>query len=111
MKLSEKQRVFTQMVGRLINFAYANGVELTFGHAWRSNEEQVRLHKLGLSKTLRSKHNSKLAVDFNVFVDGRYTTKREHYEPLGEYWKLLGGRWGGDFVGFEDSGHFEYGGK
>ena len=30
------------------------------------------------------------------------------YRVAGELWKGLGGRWGGDFVGFPDIGHFEW---
>ena len=43
MSLSSKQRIFTQNIGRLIDFAYSIDIELTFGHAWRSLEEQKRL--------------------------------------------------------------------
>ena len=30
------------------------------------------------------------------------------YRVAGELWKAMGGKWGGDFPGFPDIGHFEY---
>lgn len=117
MRLSEKQRRHTLMVSRLIAYAYDNGIELTLGHAWRDGDTQKRLVEAGLSKTMASRHCDRLAVDFNVFIDDVYTTDKEAYRPLGEYWECLGGRWGGRFgveerdydtkVGW-DAGHFEY---
>lgn len=35
MTLGEKQRLFTRMVGLLIEYAYQNGYELTLGDAYR----------------------------------------------------------------------------
>lgn len=119
MSLSKRQRRFTVMVGNFILWAHAEGYELTYGHAWRDAETQARLVEKGLSKTLASRHCDRLAVDFNLFVDGNYTDDKEAYRPLGEYWEGIGGRWGGRFgvskedyatkVGW-DAGHFEYGG-
>ena len=117
MRLSTKQRQFTYNVSKLIKFAYRDGLELTFGEVWRSNDEQKRLVEVGLSKVDHSNHQDRLAVDFNLFIDGKYITDKEKYRPLGEYWETLGGRWGGRFgvkesnydtqVGW-DAGHFEY---
>ncbi len=119
MRLSEKQRKFTLMVADLIYFAESKGYGLTFGHAWRDIETQRRLVEKGASKTMRSKHLDRLAVDFNLFINGAYVQKREYWRPLGEFWESIGGRWGGRFgvrpedydhkVGW-DPGHFEYGG-
>lgn len=112
MKLSEKQMKFTVMVGKLIAYATELNIGLTMGHAWRDTETQKKLFEQGRSKTMKSKHLDKLAIDLNVFIDkgnGRvWSTKTEDYQTLGEYWKHLGGRWGGDFIGFTDAGHFEY---
>ncbi len=119
MKLSEKQRDFTCMVARLIIWAYGRDLELTFGHVWRDSETQRRLVEMKLSKTMKSKHCDRLAVDFNLFIDGKYIGDAEEYRLLGQYWESLGGRWGGRFgleekdydkkVGW-DPGHFEYNG-
>ena len=117
MKFSEKQRRFTLMVAELIIFAYARDMELTFGEAMRSAEQQ-RLHlEAGHSRVKHSKHQDRLAVDFNLFVDGEYVRDRERYRALWERWERIGGRWGGRFgvepgrfaaeVGW-DAGHFEF---
>ncbi|HET8885245.1 MAG TPA: M15 family metallopeptidase [Salinimicrobium sp.] len=115
MTLSEKQRIFTRNIAKLIEYAYCNNIELTFGHAWRSEEEQRRLVNEGKSQTMNSNHLNRLAVDFNVFVDGELTWKWEDIKPLGDYWETLNdkNRWGGDWNnneikdGFIDSPHFE----
>lgn len=117
MRLSKKQRIFTVMVAKLILWAQARGLELTMGHVWRDSETQRRMVEMKLSKTLKSKHCDRLAIDFNLFVDGKYVSGKEHYRQLGEYWESLGGRWGGRFgvaeknyettIGW-DAGHFEY---
>ncbi|NRA92176.1 MAG: M15 family metallopeptidase [Psychroserpens sp.] len=115
MKLSQKQRIFTRNIGCLIEYSYHIDIELTFGHAWRSLEEQKRLKKEGKSKTLKSKHLDRLAVDFNFFINGKLTYDYHKIKPLGDYWESLhpDNRWGGDWNknnkkdGFIDTPHFE----
>jgi|SRR3972149_9618391 len=116
MTLGEKQRKFTLMVMRLIDYAYAHGYELTFGEAYRTEEQQRLYVNQGLSKTMNSKHREKLAVDFNLFKEGKYLSDGNAYRTLGEFWESIGGRWGGRFgvkieeysikVGW-DANHFE----
>ena len=86
------------MVHLLIQYAYQQGFELTFGDAWAKDG-----HKKG------SLHYSRLAIDLNLFKDGEYLTKTEDHLPLGEYWESLGGSWGGRF---NDGNHYslEHGG-
>lgn len=97
MTLGQKQRHFTRMVGLLIEFAYQNGFELTVGDAYRD----PRLHgEVGVKKGYghpKSAHKQRLAIDFNLFKDGKYLDKTEDHQPLGEYWESLGGSWGGRF--------------
>lgn len=115
MKLSEKQQIFTFNIARLIGHAQILEIGLTFGHAWRSLEEQKRLKSEGKSQTLKSKHLDRLAVDFNFFVNGELTYDFHKIKPLGDYWESLHplNRWGGDFNGndkpdgFIDTPHFE----
>lgn len=117
MKLSEQQRGFTLMVAELILFAHARGLELTFGEAYRTKEQQDIHRKRGVSRVRHSKHQDRLAVDFNLFVDGAYVRDKLYYRALGEKWEAIGGRWGGRFgvepaeyetkIGW-DAGHFEY---
>lgn len=98
MSLGEQQRRFTELVGRLIQWAYANGFELTFGDAYRSPEQAALNAKTGAGIS-NSLHTKRLALDFNLFVDGVFKTDSEAHRPLGEYWKSLDQlcRWGGDF--------------
>lgn len=102
MTLSEKQRKFTQMVGQLIAWAYANGYELTFGEAYRT-PEQAKLHATAGKGIANSLHCSRLAIDLNLFIGGVYQSTSEAYAPLGEYWESIGGAWGGRF---HDGNHF-----
>lgn len=110
MTLGQKQRKFTRMIAQLIEYAYANGYELTFGDAYRD----PRLHgDVGVKKSYSSAsslHKSRLAVDFNLFKDGQYLTTTEAHRPLGEYWESIGGAWGGRF---NDGNHYslEHGGR
>ena len=92
MSLREKQSRFVRMVADLIVWAYDHGYELTFGDAWA---------KTGHMK--ESLHYSRLAVDFNLFIGGVWRQDTEAHRPLGEYWKSIGGTWGGDF---KDGNHY-----
>lgn len=106
MDLGQKQRLFTRYVGMLIAWAYKNGYELTFGDAFRS-PEQAALNAASGKGIANSLHGKRLAVDFNLFVSGKYITDSTPYKPLGEYWKTLDPlcRWGGDFKK-PDGNHF-----
>ena len=105
-RLSEKQRVFTQMVCLLVAWAVAHGYELTYSQAYRP-PALARLYKKLKKGIANSKHCMRLAVDFNLFIGGVYQAKTEAYLPLGKYWKSIGGTWGGDFKR-KDGNHFGY---
>ena len=115
MKLSDQQQLFSLNISKLIKYAHLMGFGLTFGHAWRSPEEQERLFKAGLTKTLASQHLNRLAVDFNVFQNGQLCLEWSRIKELGDYWEQLHpqNRWGGDWNGndlkdgFIDCPHFE----
>jgi hypothetical protein len=96
--LGEKQRVFTRNVAKLITWAYEQGFEITFGEAWRTPEQAALNAKKG-SGISTSLHISRLAIDLNLFRDGRFLVKSEDHRPLGTYWKSLNplNCWGGDF--------------
>ena len=95
--LREKQSKFTYMVALLILYAYALGYELTFGDAYATTGHSVN-----------SFHYKRLAIDLNLFKNGEYLTKTEDHRPLGEFWKSLGGTWGGDFTR-KDGNHYSFG--
>ncbi|EMW2826651.1 M15 family peptidase, partial [Yersinia enterocolitica] len=85
MTLSEKQQLFTQLIAQLISWAGERGYRLTFGEAYRT-PEQAKLNAKAGSGISNSLHTSRLAVDFNLFINGVYQTKSEAFLPLGEYW-------------------------
>ena len=99
MGLGTKQRLFAKNIGKLIEWAYDHGYELTFGDAFRDAETMARRGHP------RSNHGSRLAVDFNLFIDGVYQTTTAAHAPMGEYWKSLheDNAWGGDF---NDGNHY-----
>jgi hypothetical protein len=93
--LSEKQARFTEMIGRLIAFAYKNDYRLTFGDAYR-DPRLFGMHgeKKGYGRRL-SNHKIRLAVDFNLFkkdINGKYQycSSTTAHQPLGEYWESIG---------------------
>jgi len=93
--LRQKQSRFARMVALLIQWATIRGYEVTFGHATRCAECPV-----GLARSL---HKSRLAIDLNLFKDGRYLSSTESHRPLGEFWESIGGTWGGRF---KDGNHY-----
>jgi hypothetical protein len=82
----------------LIEYAYAQGYELTLGEAWRTPEQAQRNAQAerGIAKSL---HVERLAIDLNLFRGGKWLDKSEDHKPLGEYWESLAPdcRWGGRF--------------
>ena len=101
--LGQKQRRFTRMIARLIEYAYDSGYELTFGDAYRD----PRLHgesgvKLGYGHP-RSCHKIRLAVDFNLFKNGIFLSNTADHKFLGVFWENIGGSWGGRF---KDGNHY-----
>lgn len=110
MTLGQKQRKFTRMVADLIIFAYEQGYELTFGDAFRDPRVHGPVGQKKSYSSANSLHKERLAIDLNLFKDGRFLTQSEDHRPLGEYWESLGGSWGGRF---EDGNHYslEHGGR
>ena len=108
MSLSQKQRRFSLLVSKLIDWAYDNGYEVVLGHAYRTKGEQLVYFNSGASKVRVGKHPKCLAIDLNVYKDNVYLTETPDYKPLGDFWKSLDPEcvWGGDW-GW-DGGHFQY---
>jgi len=93
MTLREKQSTFMWMLADLIRHADHLGYELTMGRGYVSPEanEAVGGHP-------ESNHLNRLAIDLNLFKDGRFLRTTEAHRPLGEYWESIGGAWGGRFA-------------
>ena len=109
MILSKQQAKFSKDVAKLINYATKIGVDLTFGEAYRTEFQEAEYVRTGKSKTMKSNHLRRLAVDFNFFIDGKLFWKHEKIDELGKYWETLSvyNRWGGHFHNFKDRPHFE----
>lgn len=99
MSLNAKQFEFTRAVGLLILFAYQKGYTLSFGDAMATDG-----HCRG------SFHYKRLAIDFNLFKDGKYLARTKDHKVLGEFWESIGGSWGGRFKR-KDGNHYSWGEK
>jgi len=104
-ELFNKQSLFSTMVAKLIQEAVHRGYDVTLGDAFRD----PRLHgelgvKLGYGHS-KSCHKIRLAIDLNLFKDGKFLQTTEDHQKLGEYWESLGGSWGGRF---NDANHYSF---
>ena len=105
--MRKKQSIFILNVAKLIAWAFEKGYELTVGEAYRTDEQQAIYLQQGKSKAARSRHQDKLAIDLNLFINGEYRADKESYKPLADYWKSLnpdnvaGYDWGWDANHFE----------
>ena len=105
LSLAERQRLLVRLLPRLIDFAYANGYELSLGDAYRD----PRTHgAMGIAKGYghpKSNHKIRLALDLNLFKDGKFLQGTSDHQPLGEFWEGLHPlcRWGGRFA---DGNHY-----
>ncbi len=95
MGLVDKQNKFTGMVALLILYAQSKGYQVTLGDAFRSDKV--------LYGHPDSLHRKRLAIDLNLFMDGRYLSTTDDHRELGEYWEDIGGSWGGRF---NDGNHY-----
>ena len=107
--LLRSQFIFSKNIGDLIKYINDNGYTVTFGEAYRTAEQQEIYLRKKLTKTRNSNHLRRLAVDFFFFKDGIQITKKSELQKFGNYWESLNSanRWGGNFIKFYDSPHFE----
>lgn len=127
MRLSTQQQILTKNIAKLIIYADSVGIGLTLGEGYRTRS-QILLNYFGykvekggvfgiklvksrrLSKTLRSLHGSRLAIDFFHFINGSLVYDFDELKILGDYWVGLhpANVWGGDFNknGIKDKDEF-----
>ena len=86
MSLRQEQSRFVARVAGLIRYAESLGYELTFGDAYA---------KTGHVKG--SFHYKRLAIDLNLFINGKYQRSTKSHLKLGIFWESMGGVWGGRF--------------
>lgn len=108
MSLVKSQNKFLLDVSELIQYAEAMGITLTGGELYRTKEQQEIYIKTGKSKTMNSKHLSRLAIDFNFFIDGALTYQKKDVQVLGDFWECLDPKneWGGNWR-WKDTPHFQ----
>jgi len=80
MTLRQKQSKFALMVAKLIQYAYGLGYEVTLGDAYATSG-----HKKD------SNHYIRLAIDLNLFKDGKFLTDGSGHNHLHDYWDDIGG--------------------
>lgn len=107
MSLSDSQQKFSVMMAQLILFIHSRGHGVTFGDAYRD----PRVHgEFGESEGYghpKSNHKRRLAVDLNLFKDGKFLVTSEAHSQFGQYWEFLHpcNRWGGRY---DDANHYEH---
>lgn len=101
-----EQAAFLLDVCKLIQFATQQGYTVTGGELARTVEQQEIYVKTGRSKTMRSKHLDRLAIDLNFFKDGKLTYDTA---DIGRYWEELSPKnsAGMFWKSFKDAPHFE----
>lgn len=105
MRLGEKQELFMRLVPRLIDKAHELGFEIRGGDLYRD----PRVHgPFGTKKSYsaaKSAHKLKLAIDLNLFKDGKFLRHTEDHRQLGQWWEKQHElcRWGGRF---NDGNHY-----
>ncbi len=106
LNLINKQKLFSPLVARLILKAGELGYEVTLGEAWRPPETAALYQQDGRGVS-NSLHCIRLAIDLNLFKDGKWLNRTEDYRELGEWWEGQHelARWGGRFAK-GDGGHF-----
>ncbi len=120
MTLSNHQFEFLKDVAVLIDFiANVKKLKVTGGWLERNKAIQKILLDAGLSKTMKSNHLIKLAIDFNLFFKNIVLTNKrkkdlttkewEIMAEIGVFWENINSlnRWGGFFKSIYDPGHFE----
>jgi hypothetical protein len=119
--VDRQDRFLTDMFSLYIE-AHRLGFKVTLGEGWRPQLTQDHYLATGKSKAPHSKHQDRLAIDFEFFLDGKWINGLPAKEavkilaPLGKFWEDLriGNRWGGNFDhdwskedNFKDACHFE----
>ena len=106
MSMVDEQHAFLQDVAKLIVYATSLGLKVTGGELHRTPEQQAIYVQTGRSKTLKSKHLERLAIDLNFFKDGKLTYD---VPEVGKYWESLSSKnsAGMFWKSFKDAPHFE----
>lgn len=110
MTLLTKQWLFSRLIARLILDLTRRGYEVTLAEAYRT-PEQAKLNAKSGAGIANSLHTQRLAIDLNLFLDGKFLTETEDYLIAGELWESYSTMeyecaWGGRFKTRPDGNHF-----
>ena len=96
-------------VSKLITKIQELGFTATGGELFRTTEQQQIYMDTGRSKTMKSMHLLRLAIDLNIFKNDQMVGDVNVLKPIGDYWQSLNpkNKWGGYFLNFIDSPHFQ----
>jgi hypothetical protein len=96
------------MIPSLLNKAFELGYEVTLGDAFRDPRVHGAFGQKVAYGAANSFHKQRLAIDLNLFKDGKYLPDTDAHKPLGEWWVSEGGTWGGNFK-VADGNHYSLG--
>jgi len=105
MTLGEKQELFMWLLPRLLDKAHEMGFTIRGGDLFRD----PRVHgEVGVKQGYghsKSCHKLKLAIDLNLFRNGKFLGTTEDHHDLGVWWEAQHPdcRWGG---WFNDGNHY-----
>ena len=107
MRLGDAQRRFALDVAKLIQYIYNCGYECTFGDAYRDPRSHGVMGKRSTYGRATSAHKQRLAIDLNLFLDGKYLSTTEAHRLFGEFWEGMtqDNVWGGRFTS-PDGNHY-----
>lgn len=87
--LHQRQVLHTELVSELIAWTKTQGLDLTWGEAWRT-PLQAQANAASGAGIANSLHIQRLAVDFNLFDRaGNWITDAQAFKPLADYWLTL----------------------
>lgn len=107
MSLLAIQQEYAKLVPRLIDKAHELGFSVTLGDAYRDPRVFGPIGtKRGYGHP-SSAHKQRLAIDLNLFRDGKFLGETSDHRELGEWWEQQHplARWGGRF---NDGNHYSF---
>jgi len=109
--LLQKQQAFAKTLSRFLNDLFLRGYDVTMGECYRP-PEMAEIYASQGRGVKNSVHCIKLAVDLNIFYQGKFLTTKEDLEIPGKLWKayttdIIKTCWGGDFEN-TDANHFSF---
>jgi peptidoglycan L-alanyl-D-glutamate endopeptidase CwlK len=111
--------VVKEKVKKFVALCKGDGIELLITSTYRDNESQNALYAQGRTepgkivtnaKGGQSFHNYRCAVDVVPLVNGKPDWDGTHpiWAKIGNYGKLAGLEWAGEWTRFKELAHFQY---